>query len=92
MNKGELIDKIAANSGFTKTAVERMLNSFLTVASSALCKGDKIKFVDFGTLRVRKHAARTGHNPKTGAAIKIPAKKLVHFYTGLELRKMLNKK
>jgi DNA-binding protein HU-beta len=92
MNKGELIDKIAAHSGLSKVDVECVINSFLAVSTAAMCKGDKIKFVDFGTLSVRKYAARTGRNPQTGAAIKIPASKRGHFYTGLELRKKLNKK
>jgi DNA-binding protein HU-beta len=50
-----------------------------------LKKGDKVTLVGFGTFSVTKRAARTGRNPKTGATIKIAAKKVVKFKAGKEL-------
>jgi len=35
-----------------------------------LKKGDSLSLVGFGTFEVRKRAARTGRNPKTGATLK----------------------
>ncbi|MEP7167871.1 MAG: HU family DNA-binding protein [Bacteroidota bacterium] len=91
MNKGELIDKIAADANISKVQVNRMLDSFLKVAAAALVKGEKIKFVGFGTLSPRKRKARNGRNPMTGKVLIIPAHKVAVFRTGEELAKKLNK-
>ena len=47
---------------------------------------------DFGTFEVAKRAARTGKNPQTGAAIKIPASKAPKFKAGKALKDLVNKK
>ncbi len=85
MNKGELVDFIASEAGLTKVQAGDSLNAVLTAVQKTLKKGDKVTLVGFGTFSVTKRAARTGRNPKTGAAIKIAAKKVVKFKAGKEL-------
>jgi DNA-binding protein HU-beta len=84
MNKGDLIDYIASEAGLTKGQAGDALNAVLTAVQKTLKKGDKVTLVGFGTFSVSKRAARTGRNPKTGAAIKIPAKKVAKFKAGKE--------
>jgi DNA-binding protein HU-beta len=84
MNKGELIDYIASEAGLTKSQAADALNAVLTAIQKTLKKGDKVTLVGFGTFSVTKRAARTGRNPKTGATIKIPAKKVAKFKAGRE--------
>jgi len=55
-----------------------------------LNKGDKVTLVGFGTFSVSKRAVRQGRNPQTGAAIKIPAKKIARFKPGSKLAKALS--
>ena len=50
-------------------------------------KDDKVALIGFGTFAVNKKAARNGKNPATGAAIKIPAKKVVKFKAAANLVK-----
>ncbi|HCK22343.1 MAG TPA: DNA-binding protein HU [Bacteroidetes bacterium] len=85
MNKGELIDAMAADAGITKVQATAALDSLMTSVRKTLKKGNKVTLVGFGTFSVTKRAARTGRNPQTGAAIKIAAKKVVRFKAGKDL-------
>lgn len=85
MNKGELIEKIAADASISKTQATAALNSFLSAATSALQKGEKVTLVGFGTFGVSARQARQGRNPQTGKVINIEARKVVRFKAGAEL-------
>ncbi|MDR1553303.1 MAG: HU family DNA-binding protein [Prevotellaceae bacterium] len=85
MNKAELIDAIAANAKLTKVDSKKALDAFIKAVSTELKKGNKVALVGFGSFAVSKRSARTGRNPRTGAAIKIAAKKVVKFKPGSEL-------
>jgi DNA-binding protein HU-beta len=87
MNKGDLVKKIAGDAEITRTQAQAALNSFLSAASGALKKGEKVTLVGFGTFGVSKRSARKGRNPQTGKVISIPAKKVVKFRAGAELSK-----
>jgi DNA-binding protein HU-beta len=91
MNKTELVDAIAAETKLTKVDAKKALDSFISSASKALKKGDRVALVGFGAFSVAKRAARTGRNPQTGKAIKIAAKKVVKFSVGADLKKTVNK-
>ena len=52
-------------------------------------KGERITLVGFGTFSVNERNARNGRNPRTGAKIKIAAKKVVRFKAGAELNKLV---
>ncbi len=86
MNKGDLVGKIAAETGITKTQAETVFNSLIGAISSTM-KKEKVTIVGFGTFSVAKRKARTGRNPQTGAEIKIPARKVPKFTPGSELKK-----
>ncbi|WP_152269232.1 HU family DNA-binding protein [Agriterribacter humi] len=85
MNKGELIEKIAADAAITKKQAGAALDSFTEAVAKTLKKGNKVTLVGFGTFSVSKRAARNGRNPQTGAVIKIKAKKVARFKAGKEL-------
>ncbi|MCU7694108.1 HU family DNA-binding protein [Haoranjiania flava] len=85
MNKAELVAKIADQAGITKTQANDALDAFTTTVQKTLKSGDKVTLVGFGTFSVTKRAARTGRNPRTGAPLKIKAKKVAKFKAGKEL-------
>ncbi|RZH99709.1 HU family DNA-binding protein, partial [Staphylococcus aureus] len=66
------------------------VDAFVSVVPKALKKGDTVTLVGFGTFQVRKRAARTGRNPKTGATIKIKASKNPTFKAGKALKDAVN--
>lgn len=85
MNKAELINAIAAESGLSKADSKKALEAFVSTVSSTLKAGDKISLVGFGTFSVAERSARTGINPSTKKPITIPAKKVAKFKAGAEL-------
>jgi DNA-binding protein HU-beta len=86
MNKQELIEKIAKETGVTKTSAAAALESALDGIKRSLKKGDAITFVGFGTFKTSVRKARTARNPQTGAAIKIPKRRVVRFTAGKALK------
>jgi DNA-binding protein HU-beta len=91
MNKGDLIDRIAANAGVTKAQAGDALDAVLSGVEGSLKKGDRVTLVGFGTFSVSKRAARKGRNPRTGKEIKIKAKTVVRFKAGKQLSEKVNK-
>jgi DNA-binding protein HU-beta len=87
LNKGELVAKIAKETGLSKNQSELAFNSLVGGITSSLKKGQKVTIVGFGTFSVGKRKARTGRNPQTGAVIKIAARKVPKFSAGSELKK-----
>jgi DNA-binding protein HU-beta len=90
MNKAEIIDNIAKSADISKAAAGRALDSTVAAIKTALKKGGMITLVGFGTFYVGKRAARTGRNPRTGAAIKIKAAKVPKFRAGKALKDAVN--
>ncbi len=86
MNKSELIDAIAKDSGLSKADSDRALKSITETITKTLKKGGTVALVGFGTFKVTKRNARTGRNPQTGAAIKIAARKVPRFTAGKGLK------
>jgi len=85
MNKTQLIDAMAEGSGLSKADAKRALEAFVGATTDSLKGGDKVALVGFGSFSVAERSARTGRNPKTGATIEIPAKKVVKFKAGADL-------
>lgn len=86
MTKAELVDKIAAKTGMTKKDSASALDAMLDSVAEALKAGDKVSLVGFGSFEVRKRAARTGRDPRTGQEIKIGARKVPVFRAGKSLK------
>jgi DNA-binding protein HU-beta len=92
MNKADLIEKVAKDAGVSKVQADAAINSVLGGVQTTLKKGGTVTLVGFGTFSVGSRKARTGRNPQTGAALKIPAKKVPKFSPGTQLKKAVNKK
>jgi DNA-binding protein HU-beta len=90
VNKSELIDQIAAEADISKAAAGRALDAAVAAVKLELKKGGSVTLVGFGTFHVGKRAARTGRNPRTGAAIKIKAAKIPKFRPGKALKDALS--
>jgi DNA-binding protein HU-beta len=86
MNKQEIIDKIATDTGTTKQAAAAAVDSLLESITRALKRGDPITFVGFGTFRTAQRRARNARNPRTGDPIRIPKRRVVRFTAGKLLK------
>lgn len=91
MNKAELINAIADETGLSKKDTEATINSFVNVVSNALANKDKVQLVGFGTFETRERMARKGKNPQTGEELKIAAATVPAFKPGKALKEKVNK-
>ncbi|WP_232745059.1 HU family DNA-binding protein [Halorubrum aethiopicum] len=65
MNKAELIEAMASESGLSKADAKRALDAFTHATTRALEKGESAVLVGFGSFSISKRSARTGRNPKS---------------------------
>ncbi len=91
MNKTELVANIAELAKLTKTEAERALDAFTKVVENSLSSGEEVRLIGFGTFCTIKREATTGHNPKTGEKINIPAKIAPKFKPGKQLKDAVSK-
>ena len=91
MTKAELIEELSNVADLTRKHSEVIVDAVFSSIAEALQKGEKIELRGFGSFRLRRRESRTGRNPKTGAGVVVPAKKVPHFKPGKELREMLNR-
>jgi DNA-binding protein HU-beta len=90
MSKQEIISKIAQDTGISKARAAAAVESFIEGITKSLRKGQPITFVGFGTFKTAQRKARTARNPQTGAAIKIPKRRVVRFSAGKNLKSAVN--
>ena len=90
MNKSELIDLIASKANISKVDASEALDAVSDGVTGALMAGDNVTLVGFGTFSVSSRSARMGRNPRTGAAIQIPASRNAKFKAGKALKDSLN--
>jgi len=90
MNKSELINAIAEESGLSKADAGRALDATVSSVTAALKGGDSVSLIGFGTFAVKARSARAGRNPQTGATIQIKASNIPSFKAGKTLKDSVN--
>src|SRR3954454_10367421 len=90
MNKTELVEAIANDSGLTNADARKAVEAFISTVEKTLKKGDEIALTGFGKFSVAKRSARTGRNPQTGETVKIKASKAPKFTAGAGLKTAVN--
>ena len=89
MNKSQLVDAVASDSGLSKADSARAIDSVLATVTKSLKKGDDVSITGFGKFSVVKRAARQGVNPRTGERVKIKASKAPKFTAGAGLKQAI---
>jgi DNA-binding protein HU-beta len=85
MNKTQLIDALAARTGDRRTAAA-LVDSLLETIVDTVRAGDSVSLSGFGVFESRARAARVARNPRTGAAVDVPATTVPAFRAGLAFR------
>ncbi|MCL6599334.1 HU family DNA-binding protein [Alicyclobacillus macrosporangiidus] len=88
MNKVDLINKVAEQTGLKKKDAEAAVNSVFSAIEEALAAGEKVQVIGFGTFETRKRSARSGRNPQTGEVISIPESTVPAFKPGNRLKEL----
>ena len=86
MNKAELVEEVANQTGLTRKVSRKAVNAVTSVITDSLVREERVTLVGFGTFQVMERKARRGRNPQTGQTIQIPAKKVPRFRPGKGLR------
>jgi len=92
LNSAQLVEILAAKNDLSKAAANAVLETLIDTVQTAVKKGDAVQLVGFGTFKSTKRAARTGKNPATGAALKIPAATVPKFVPGAKFKAVVDPK
>lgn len=92
MKKSEFVTLVAEKTGLSKKDTEKTVDAIFASLGDQMAKGDKLQMSGFGTFETKKRAARTGHNPRTGEAIKIAAATVPVFKASKTLKDKVDKK
>ncbi len=84
--KKELVGRIAERTGQTKVVVKEILQAFLDEIISELALGNRLEFREFGVFEVKERSARRAQNPRTLEKVDVPAKRVVKFKVGRDMR------
>lgn len=90
MNKGELVEKIAKETGASNAEAGRYTDALLKVVEDELKRGGEVQITGFGKFKVNERPAREGVNPQTGQKMQISASKVPAFTAGNALKDALN--
>ncbi len=90
MTKAELVEQVAKNTQLTKKHAEVIVNTVFESIVDSLKDGEKIELRGFGSFRIRERGSRIGRNPKTGARVDVPSKRIPYFKPGKQLKELLN--
>jgi len=91
MTKADLIEEVSRLAELTRKDSEVIVETIFDSVVRALRTGDKIEIRGFGSFRTRQRKPRVGRNPKTGARVEVPPKKIPFFKPSKELKDMVNR-
>ena len=92
MTKADLVEEVTQLGDLTRRDGEVIVDTIFDSVIHALKTGDKIEIRGFGSFRIRQRKPRIGRNPKTGAKVEVPAKRVPYFKPSKELRDLVNPK
>lgn len=90
MNKTEMIEAVASETGLAKTEVAKVLNAYTDTIVKTVAEGGEYTVIGFGKFYASQRQERTGRNPSTGVEIKIPAAMVPKFTAGKAFKDAVN--
>ena len=91
MNKSELITAAAEAAGVQKKDADRLINAAIDIIAKQLSLGEKVQLSGFGTFECKDRQPRTGRNPHTRQAVRIPATRTPAFKPSKNLKEIVEK-
>ncbi|MEN6537047.1 MAG: HU family DNA-binding protein [Bryobacteraceae bacterium] len=90
MTKADVIDEVSRVVEMTRKDSEVIVDAIFESVVRSLRSGEKIEIRGFGSFRTRERRARVGRNPKTGARVEVPPKRIPYFKPSKELKDLVN--
>ena len=89
MTKKDIVLKITDLTGIKQVDVKRIVQKTFDVIVESLALNEKVELRNFGVFKIKQRRARFGRNPRTGASVPVPPRKVVVFKPGLEMKQRL---
>lgn len=89
VTKRDVVERIAVQTGMSRTDVRRILDTMLNLVVQELAEGNRLEFRDYGVFDVKVRGAREAQNPKTGVRVSVPERRSVRFKPGKLLRQAM---
>lgn len=90
MTKADLVEEVSRAIAASRKDAEQIVENVFESIVQALRSDDKIEIRGFGSFRTRRRRGRTGRNPKTGAKVQVPPKRIPYFKPSKELKELVN--
>src|SRR5690349_6455234 len=90
LTKADLIEEVLRVTELPRKESESIVETIFESIIQALQKGEKIEIRGFGSFRTRQRRGRVGRNPKTGAKVEVPPKRIPFFKPSKELKDFVN--
>ena len=89
MTKRELVIRVANKLGMTQSDVSKIIEGTFDTISQSLASGQRWELRDFGVFEVKTRASRIGRNPRTGAQVPVPERRVVTFRPGKRMKELV---
>ena len=86
MTKKDIVLRITDLTGIKQVDVKRIVQKTFDVIVDSLMHSEKVELRNFGVFKIKERRARSGRNPRTGASVPVPPRKVVIFKPGLEMK------
>jgi integration host factor subunit beta len=90
VTKADLVEEVVRVTGLPRRESEAVVETVFESIIGALQGRDHIEIRGFGSFRTRQRSGRTGRNPKTGAKVEVPPKRIPFFKPSKELKEHVN--
>jgi nucleoid DNA-binding protein len=90
MTNDELVLKITEITGIKKGEVEKVLENMINIVVDTMKKNEKVNITGFGVFKIKEKKERIARNPKTGATVQVPAKRVPKFLPSKNLKGIIN--
>ena len=91
LTKAALVEQVADAAGLTKKCAAIVVDTVFGSIAETVHRGEKVELRGFGSFRIRHREPRWGRNPKTGAQVDVPSKRVAYFKPGKELKALINR-
>jgi len=88
MTKADLIEEVSRALAIPRKESEVIVDTIFNTIRHSLRRADKVEVRGFGNFRIHQRGARVGRNPKTGAPVEVPAKKIAHTLKAFPMSEM----
>ena len=91
MTRADLTEEVYQAIGMPLKDSDLVVCAIFDNMVRALRSGDKVEVRGFGSFRTRQRRGRIGRNPKTGAKVEVPPKRISFFKPSKELRELVER-